>query len=120
MTAAMHRAGVNILAGSDVGTPFVFAGFGLHDELERLVDAGLPEPAALRAATLDPARFLEATDSLGTVAEGKLADLVLLDANPLEDIRNTRAINAVVMNGRYLHRAALDQLLAGAASAAQR
>jgi imidazolonepropionase-like amidohydrolase len=69
---------------------------------------------ALRTATLNPAKFLHATDSLGTVAPGKLADLVLLDGNPLDDITNTMRIRAVVANGRYFDRAALDQLLAEA------
>jgi imidazolonepropionase-like amidohydrolase len=66
---------------------------------------------ALQAATLNPARALRATDSLGTVARGKLADLVLLDADPLQDIWNTSKVRAVVANGRYFDRAALDQLL---------
>ena len=68
--------------------------------------------AALQTATLNPAQYLHAADSLGMVAPGKLADLVLLDANPLADIRNTRKIRAVVANGRYFDRAALDTLLA--------
>ena len=114
LLAAMHEAGVPILAGTDVHNPYVYPGFSLHDELALLVEAGLPPLAALRAATLDPARFLGATDSLGTVAPGKLADLVLLDADPLQDIHNTTRIRAVVLNGRYLDRAALDALLADA------
>ena len=115
---AMHVAGVPILAGTDVHNPYVYPGFSLHDELALLVDAGLPPLAALRAATLDPARYFSATDSLGTVAPGKLADLVLLDADPLADIRNTQRIRAVVLNGRLLDRAALDVLLAAAQRAA--
>jgi imidazolonepropionase-like amidohydrolase len=115
ITGLAAQAGVGIMAGSDTPSPFVFPGFGLHDELALLVEAGLSPLEALRAATLNPARFLEATDSLGTVAPGKLADLVLLDANPLEDIRNTQRIHAVVLNGRYLDRRALDALLGSAA-----
>jgi len=110
----MHRAGVPILAGTDVGNPFVYPGFSLHDELGLLVEAGLTPAAALRAATLDPARYLGVADSLGSVARGKRADLVLLDADPLADIANTRRIRAVVARGRYLDRAALDALLAEA------
>jgi imidazolonepropionase-like amidohydrolase/pimeloyl-ACP methyl ester carboxylesterase len=109
---AMHRAGVRILAGSDAAWVGAFPGFSLHDELEALVAAGLTPPDALRAATLGPAQYLEATDSLGTVAPGRLADLVLLEANPLKDIRNTQRIRAVVTDGRYFDRHALDRLLA--------
>jgi len=79
----------------------------------RFVAAGLTPLAALQTATLNPAKYLHATDSLGTVAPGKLADLVLLDADPLADIRHTRTIRAVVANGRYFDRAALDRLAAG-------
>jgi imidazolonepropionase-like amidohydrolase len=112
----LHRAGVPILAGTDVGNPFVVPGHSLHRELELLVESGLSPLEALQAATLNPALYLEATDSLGTVEAGKLADLVLLDANPLDDIRNTAQIRAVMVNGRYLDRDALDALLARAGS----
>ncbi len=87
-------------------------GFLAHADLATYVAEGLTPGEALRSATLNPAKFLRATDSLGTVAIGKLADLVLLDANPLIDIANTAAIRAVVANGRYFDRAALDRLLA--------
>jgi imidazolonepropionase-like amidohydrolase len=76
--------------------------------------------AARSASTLEPARFLAATDSMGTIAAGKVADLVLLDADPLADIRNARRVRAVVANGRMLERAALDSLLASARDAAAR
>jgi parallel beta-helix repeat protein len=117
---AMHQAGVRILAGSDAAYVGAFPGFSLHDELELLMAAGLRPAEALRAATLGPAEYLEATDSLGTVAPGKLADLVLLDANPLEDIRNTQRISGVVANGRYFDRDALHRLLADVETAAAR
>jgi hypothetical protein len=107
----MHRAGVEFIAGTDVLNPFCFPGFSLHDELAILVEAGLSPMEALQAATLNPARFLGKETELGTVARGKIADLVLLDANPLDDIRNTTKINSVVFNGRLLDRTALDQLL---------
>jgi hypothetical protein len=111
----MRAAGVLILAASDFGAPLVVPGFDLHAELARLVDdVGFTPAEALRAATLDPARFLGMADSLGTVEAGKLADLVLLDGDPLADIRNTRRIRAVVANGRFLDRSALDRLLAEA------
>jgi manganese oxidase len=115
ITGLALMIGVPILAGSDTPNAFAFPGFGLHDELALLVEAGLSPLSALQAATLNAARYLEATDSLGTVDAGKLADLVLLDANPLEDIRNTQGIAGVVLNGRYLDRQALDALLVSAA-----
>ncbi len=118
ITRDLRDAGVPILAGSDALAPGAFPGFGLHDELELLVEAGLTAAEALRAATLEPARYLEATDSLGSVEPGKVADLVLLDANPLDDIRNTRRISAVIARGRLFDRAALDDLLDRAAEAA--
>ncbi len=117
---AMHRAGVPFLAGTD--TPpgvYIFPGFSLHEELQRFVAAGLTPLEALQTATLNPAKFLEMEDRLGTVEKGKLADLVLLDANPLDDIRNTQKIAAVVVNGRYLSRADLDRMLAGVEAAAK-
>jgi hypothetical protein len=120
MLRRMAAAGVGILAGSDASDePFVYAGAGLHEELALLVAAGLTPLQALQAATLSPARFLAATDTLGVVAPGKVADLVLLDADPLADIRNTRRIRAVVANGRLHDRAALDSLLERARHAAQ-
>src|SRR6185436_5083646 len=110
-SADLNRAGVKLLAGTDMPQPFVAPGFSLHEELQLLVRSGLTPVEALRTATYNPAEFLGALDSLGTVSKGKLADLVLLDANPLQDIRNTRRITAVVANGRLYDRAALDQLL---------
>jgi imidazolonepropionase-like amidohydrolase len=104
--------GVPILAGSDTPNAFVFPGFGLHEEMQLLVESGLTSLEALQAATINPARFLGAADSLGTVEEGKLADLVLLDANPLEDITNTQRIRAVIADGRLYRRVELDRLLA--------
>lgn len=111
--------GVPILAGTDLGGPYVYPGFSLHDELELLVEAGLTPLQALQAATLEPARFFEATDSLGTVEAGKLADLVLLNANPLEDITNTQRIRAVIADGRFYDRDALDRLLAEVAASVE-
>jgi len=113
----LFRAGVPILAGTDELNPYCLPGFSLHDELARLVAAGLTPLAALQAATINPARFLHATDSLGTISVGKLADLVLLDADPLADIRNVARIDAVVVSGRLIDRAQRERLLNEAAGA---
>lgn len=116
---AMHRGGVNILAGTDVLNPFVFPGFSLHDELALLVQAGLSPLDALRAATLNPAKYLGTTATQGTVDKGKVGDLVLLDANPLDDITATTRINAVIVNGRLFERKALDEMLSAAEKTAK-
>jgi imidazolonepropionase-like amidohydrolase len=122
MPADLQRGGALLLAGTDVDNtfPFLFFGFSLHDELALLVKGGLTPLAALQSATINPARFLKRETELGTVAEGKLADLVLLEANPLEKIEHTKRIAAVVANGRYLSRAELDKLLDRAAAIVQR
>ncbi len=120
VVSAMHHAGVPFLAGTD--TPpgvFVFPGFSLHEELQRFVAAGFTPMEALQTATLNPAKFLGMDDRLGTLEKGKLADFVLLDANPLDDIRNTQKIAAVILNGRYLSRADLDKMLEGVEAAAK-
>ncbi|HEX5870889.1 MAG TPA: amidohydrolase family protein, partial [Longimicrobium sp.] len=103
VAGAMHRAGIPLLAGSDGPNPGVVPGIALHQELELLVRAGLTPMEALQTATRNPARYLGMEDSLGTIQPGRLADLVLLDADPLADIRNTRRIHAVIANGRVVH-----------------
>jgi hypothetical protein len=111
MVQALSRAGVPLLAGTDVLTyPMLLPGTSLHQELEELVAAGLSPAAALRSATLEPARYLEASDSLGTIAPGRVADLVLLRHNPLTDIRHTRSIEGVMLRGVWLDCATLDSL----------
>ena len=107
----MYNNGVELLAGTDLGNPFIYAGSSLHDELAYLVKAGLTPLAALQTATLNPARYIGKEKEIGTVSIGKLADLILLDANPLTDITNTRKIHAVVVNGKLLQRKDLDRLL---------
>ena len=106
LTGVAHRAGVRILAGTD----YIVAGVGLHRELEQLVLAGLSSADALFAATAAPAEYHGLSDQYGSVTPGKVADLLLLDANPLEDIRNTQRITAVVFNGSLYDRAALDRI----------
>lgn len=111
LVQTMHQSGVDFLAGTDAPNPYVVPGFSLHDELELLVQAGFTPMEALQTATIKPAEFIGIADSLGTVEPGKIADLVLLDANPLEDIRNTRKIAGVVIDGHYLSKQDLDKLL---------
>ena len=117
-----HRAGVRLMAGTDVGGIVgVYPGFSVHDELELLVkEVGLTPLEALRSATQNPAAFFDGQGESGTIEPGRLADLVLLDANPLEDIRYTRRIRAVVLGGRFFQRANLDELLSGVASAVKK
>jgi len=106
LTGAAHRAGVKVLAGSD----YLVAGADLHRELQQLAAAGLPPAEVLRAATLYPAQYFGLEEHHGSVEAGRVADLVLLDANPLHDIRNTERIAAVVFNGHYHDRDALDRI----------
>jgi imidazolonepropionase-like amidohydrolase len=120
MVSPLHRGGVDFLAGTDLIRPYIFPGFSLHDELALLVKAGLTPMEALQAATRNPAMFLGKLNELGTIQEGKLADLVLLDANPLEDIHNTQKIRAVILNGRLLDRGELDKLLTQAEADAKK
>jgi len=115
VTRDMAAAGVGILAGCDA----MIAGFCVHDELAKMVDGGMTPFAALQTATINPARYLGRDSTLGTIAPGRSADLVLLDANPLEDVASVRRIRAVVTAGRFLDRGELDRLLAQAKAAAQ-
>jgi hypothetical protein len=115
----LHAEGVKFLAGTDLANPYIYPGFSLHDELASLVAAGFTPAEALRAATIDPARYLGAADSLGSIAIGKRADLVLLGANPLADIRNTTKIAMVVADGRVYDAAAIARMLAEGAARAK-
>jgi imidazolonepropionase-like amidohydrolase len=110
----LHAAGVRILAGTDAPMPQVYPGFALHKELELLVEAGLSNADALRSATVWPADFLALSESIGSIAMGKRADLLLLDGNPLSNISQTQRIHAVVLDGRLFLRADLDRLLKAA------
>jgi hypothetical protein len=118
LVGAMHDAGLPILAGTDTGTTYIFPGFSLHDELALLVRAGLTPLQALQAATREPARYLGLEHSLGTVQRGNLADLVVLDADPLADIRNTQKIHAVLTRGRLIDAGQRERMLADVARAA--
>ncbi len=110
LVGAMSHAGVEILAGTDTPRPFCFPGSGLHDELSLLVSAGLTPMQALQAATRNAARFLGMLDSFGATESGKVADVVLLDANPLEKIENTQRIAAVIFDGRFLSKDTLQRM----------
>ena len=101
----MAKAGVGILAGCDT----MIAGFCVHDELAVMVRGGMTPLAALRTATINPARYFGREQTLGTVAAGHRADLVLLDGNPLLDITNVGRVRAVVVAGRFLDRASAGQ-----------
>ena len=111
LTGMAHEKGVKVLAGSDSLDPYSFPGLSLHDELAELVKAGLSPAEALRAATTTPAEYFSLESEYGAVAPGKLADLVFLNANPLEDIQNSRDISAVFYNGAYYSDSDLQGML---------
>lgn len=112
--AAMYRAGVPLIAGSDLAGVALFPGYSLHEELERLVTwVGLTPLQAIESATRAPARLVAASDSVGAIEPGKVADIVLLTADPSADIRNTKRIHGVVLEGRYLPPDRIAELLQG-------
>jgi imidazolonepropionase-like amidohydrolase len=120
MVGAMHHAGVPFLAGTDTAPGvYIMPGFSLHDELANFVEAGFTTMESLQTATSNPAKFLGLESSFGSIEPGKTANLILLSANPLDDIRNTQKITCVIANGRLFDRAALDQILAGVEAFAQ-
>jgi imidazolonepropionase-like amidohydrolase len=120
LVAAMQKAGVGILAGTDTGNPYCIPGFALQDELQLLVQAGLTPLQALQSATTNPARFIANETDFGAIKPGKLANLVLLDASPLDNIANTTKISAVILDGKFLDRPALDAMLTNVAALANR
>ena len=116
LVKSFYEAGVPLETGTDVLNPMVTPGFSLHDELAEFVSAGIPEIEAIRAATTRPAEFMGESDKWGAVATGQRADLMLLSANPLQDIRNSERIAGVMVRGRWLSedaiQARLDELAA--------
>ncbi len=116
MVLPLIKAGIPILAGTDTGFPYVLPGFGLHDELRYLVAAGLSPLEALKAATVNPAIFFGKQNKLGTVETGKLADLVILNADPTQNIEHLRLIDMVIVNGKIYDRRALDNELINVAN----
>jgi imidazolonepropionase-like amidohydrolase len=117
LVGSMHHAGIELMAGSDAIDGYVVPGLSLHQELALTVESGLSPMEALQTATRNPARFLNMQDS-GTIEQGKIADLVLLEANPLEDIKNTQRIAAVVVGGKYLSKESLQKMLSDVEAAA--
>jgi imidazolonepropionase-like amidohydrolase len=111
MVGLLQEAGAPLLLGTDQGNPYIVAGFSVHRELELLVRAGLTPFQALASATREPARFLDRVGDFGTLTVGARADLVLLDGNPLADVRNTARIAGVVLRGAWHPREELDSLL---------
>jgi imidazolonepropionase-like amidohydrolase len=109
--AELYRAGVPLIVGTDLLFPGIIAGYSLHEEMLLWQEAGIPAADVLRSATILPARFVDRGSRLGTVAEDKMASLVLTRANPLEDIRNANRIEGVFLRGRYFNRVDLDRLL---------
>ncbi len=121
MVGALHHAGVPFMAGTDTAPGvYIMPGFSLHDELANFVEAGFTPMESLQTATSNPAKFLRMEASFGSVEPGKVADVVLLRANPLEDIRNTQKINVVIAHGRIFDRGALDQILMRVEATARR
>jgi imidazolonepropionase-like amidohydrolase len=117
VTGLMHRAGVSVVTGTDTSVLHP-PGFVVHDELALLVKSGLTAAEALRAGTVNAAALFPSQNA-GSIAPGKRADLVLVDANPLDDVHNTRRISGVVLRGKYLNRETLDRLLRDAARLAE-
>jgi imidazolonepropionase-like amidohydrolase len=117
----MHEAGMDLLVGSDVAALNIFPGYSIHDEMALFVtELGLTPAEVIERVTSRSAKFLRIADSVGAVERGKVADLVLLEANPLEDIRHTRRIAAVVLRGTLYDSSGLDQILAGVRAAPDR
>ena len=111
LTKLAIDAGVPVMVGTDANDTMMFPGFGIHDEMERFAGASVSTWDILRAATTVPARCLNRSDDFGGVSEGKITNLVLLDANPLDDITNSTKINTVVFGGHVYDRMSLDELL---------
>lgn len=118
--ADMHDRGVGVMAGTDTGATMVYPGAALHQELKLLVSKCRFTPMdALLSATIIPAKFFHLEDQLGTIEPGKLADMLLLSEDPLQDIANTQMIVGVMLNGQWLDRTALDQIISRTEKAIQ-
>jgi imidazolonepropionase-like amidohydrolase len=111
MVKGLHQAGVPLMVGTDLMVPGVFPGYAVHEEMAIWQEAGIPPADVLRSATLLPARFMGLGERLGSVSVGKAASLVLVRANPLEDIRNAQQIESVFLGGQFFSREDLARLL---------
>ncbi|MEM8892310.1 MAG: amidohydrolase family protein, partial [Bacteroidota bacterium] len=111
MVGKVHEAGIDIMAGTDCPIFFLTPGRSLHEELSVLVKAGLSPLEAIKSATLNPARYFGMEDELGSIKENMWADLLILNANPLEDINNSLSIESVIREGKLYDRKALDAML---------
>jgi imidazolonepropionase-like amidohydrolase len=107
----MFHSGAKLLSGTDCLNSYVLAGFSLHEELEELVRAGLSQFEALKTSTVNAAEFLKREQETGTIEVGKIADLLLLEDNPLQEIRNTRKIQGVMIKGKWFNSNELDNIL---------
>ncbi len=120
MVKDMNKAGVSLMVGTDLMCPALIPGYSVHEEMAIWQEAGIPAADVLRSATLVPARFMGLDKRLGTIAEGKTASMILVKANPLEDIRNAEKIEGVFLRGQYWGRQDLDRLLDEAKQLAQK
>ncbi len=119
MVVDLDRAGVPLMIGTDLSLPGILPGFSVHEEMAIWQEAGIPAADVIRSATIVPVQFMGRSDRLGSISEGKTASMVLLRANPLDDVRNTQQVEAVFLRGKYFSRADLDQLLVEAKDLAQ-
>jgi imidazolonepropionase-like amidohydrolase len=120
MVSELNKAGVPLMVGTDLITPGIIPGYSVHEEMAIWQEAGIPAADVLRGATWVPAQFMGLGDRLGSISEGKTASMVLVRANPLEDINNAQQIEAVFLRGEYFSREDLDRLLVEAEDLAQR
>jgi imidazolonepropionase-like amidohydrolase len=119
MVKGMNEAGVPLMVGTDLMVPGICPGYAVHEEMAIWQEAGIPAADVLRSATLVPAQFMGLGERLGSISEGKSASMVLVRANPLDDIRNAQQIEGVFLRGRYFSRDDLDRLLAEARALAR-
>jgi imidazolonepropionase-like amidohydrolase len=119
MVSDLNKAGVPLMVGTDLVAPGILPGYAVHEEMAIWQEAGIPPADVLRSATIVPAQFMGLGDRLGSVSEGKTASMVLVRANPLEDVRNAQQIEGVFLRGQYFSREDLDRLLDEAKSLAQ-